>query len=103
MLSILTILDNCQMKAFQDISILIKRKLFCLKTFFFWKKLLFEKNMCLKTKIKKLLFWKKTVTVCIRNKKKLFLEKKTSWKKNFFGKNTFEKQVFFWKEIKKTI
>ena len=67
-LSILSILlDKGQIKSFEDINILIKIELFCLKTVFcFWKKLLFEekkvrKNCCMKQKKffgKKTFFWK---------------------------------------------
>ena len=89
-LSILTIfLDKCQMKSFEDINILIKVKVFCLKTFF-WKKLLFEK-MFWKIRIKKLLF----------ETKKLFCWKSNFvWEKNFFLIFFFEKK-FFEKKFKK--
>ena len=42
-------LDNCQMTSFENVNILIKVKFF----FFFWKKLLFERKMFVKEKIKK--------------------------------------------------
>ena len=43
-LFILTILlDKCQMKSFKNINILIKVKLFGLKKFFMWKRLLLKK------------------------------------------------------------
>ena len=39
------LLDNGQMKSFEDIHILIRTKLFLFEKNLFWKKLLFEKKM----------------------------------------------------------
>ena len=65
-LSILTILlDKCQMKSFENINILIKVKLFCLKNVFFWKAFIWKKYI-LKNKIKKIVVLNKAV---IWNKK----------------------------------
>ena len=54
-------LDKCQMKSFENINILIKVKLFCLKNVLFLeKKLLFEKKKGFMKKILKIVFfWKK--------------------------------------------
>ena len=76
-LSILTIpLDKCQIKSFENISILIEVILFCLKNFFLKKAFIRKKNTFLKKKLlfetKKFLFGKST----------FFLQK--ILKKNFF-------------------
>ena len=61
--SILTILlDKCYLKSFEDIIVLIKMKLFCLKMFkkrFFGKSCYLNKNMFLKIKLKKTAISKK--------------------------------------------
>ena len=74
-LSILTIfLDKCQMKSLEDINILIRVKLFCLKNSFFEKKKILnikmnpERFFFLERKLlygQKLFFWKKS---CLEKK-----------------------------------
>ena len=61
--------DKCQIESFEDINILIKVKLFCLKNVFFEKKLSFEKKLC---------FWKHKL------KKNAFFQKKLLEKITFF-------------------
>ena len=85
------------MKSLEDISILIKVKLFCLKKLFFGKSFYLKwndfenKNMFLKKKKKDLLFWKKLLfeKKVFENKDNLFLKK---LKKNF-GKELFSPLV----------
>ena len=83
-ISILTIfLDKCQMKSFEDIKILIKVKLFCLKN------LVFGKSFYLKKKV----FENKNNV--FETKNCLFFEKTYLKQKNFFLK----KKSFVWKEL----
>ena len=97
-LSILTIFqDKCQMKRFEDINILIKVKLFCLKTLFFLEKSFCLKKKFLKRKLKKLLFRKKSY---LKQKNFLFhisffWKKKIVLEKNFFRETFSAKKNFF--------
>ena len=86
-LSILTIfLDKCQMKSLEDINILIRVKLFCLKNSFFEKK----KILKIKMNPERFFFWKENFCM----DKNFFLEKILFRKKKIFLKK-FSEKIFF--------
>ena len=65
------LLDKCQMKSFESISILIKVKTFLVEKPYFWKSFYLKKNMFLEIKKG---FEKKKIKTTVFLKKKLLFE-----------------------------